>query len=268
MTEQIKELASSNKAEAEKRIKDIVEKVSSESHRIKELGNWPEWIDEKSLVERLPQSETIKAPGFDAGIACALDMIARRKQKLSAVLHAAYTPEAVAQVREEIKKLSPDSETCWWLFVCSFCAEADVGQEKFLQQLEDFAKLSGDSEKRKEIAMKEFEKMTNLFYFVPEFGDNVPFGTVAGCLQGAYIAGYPFAVNYNDNYGIYYIGTYHPSLGLENFNWSDEKDENGRAKSGPVHGSRQYIKCANKDELISALEIVKKKFANESMIAK
>ena len=32
-----------------------------------------------------------------------------------------------------------------------------------------------------------------------------------------------------ENYGIYFVGTYHDSLGLDGFSWSDEKDEKGRS---------------------------------------
>ena len=39
--------------------------------------------------------------GFDAGIACALDLIPRDRQKLAATLHCNYSKSAVMQVRKE-----------------------------------------------------------------------------------------------------------------------------------------------------------------------
>lgn len=191
-------------------------------------------------------------------------MIVREKQKLAAILHAAYTPEAVEQIRKEIKNLDPDSETCWWLAACNVCAEGGINQNQFLQQIDAFKELASDPQKRKEAAQKEFDKMTSAFHFVPELGDNVPYGTEDGCMQGAYVAGHSFAVNYAEKYGLYFLGTYHPSLGLDNFAWSDEKDEKGRPKSGPVFGSKQFVKCANMEELKRALEIVKPLFVEEA----
>src|SRR3989338_9656290 len=104
--------------------------------------------------------------------------------------------------------------------------------------------------------------MVSSFSLTSEFGADVPYGTEDGCMQGAYVAGHQFAVSYAPKYGVYFIGTYHPSLDLENFKWSGEKDEQGKPKSGPVFGSKQFVKCANKDELIRALAIIKPLFLN------
>ena len=264
MTENKPEFGLSQETQVAKRVERLLAKINAEALRVKELGGWPGWVEVGSLAERVPGSGDVNAPGFDAGIACALDLFVREKQKLAAILHGAYTPESVAQVREEIKNMDSDSETCWWLAACSICVEGGVGQSQFLKQIKSFEKLASDSQKRKEAAQKEFNKMTSTFHFLPEFGSAVPYGTEDGCMQGAYIAGYPFAVNYNEKYGLYFIGTYHPSLGLEKFPWSDEKDEKGRLKSGPVFGSKQFVKCASKEELQRVLDIVKPKFATEA----
>ena len=124
-----------------------------------------------------------------------------------------------------------------------------------MQQINDFKKLITNNEERLKQALLEFEKMTQSF----EVKDGVPFGTQDGCMQGAYIAGFPFGTQYAENYGIYFIGTFEDSLGLENFSWSDEKDDQGRAKSGPVFGSRQFVKCANREEFERAVAVVKSK---------
>src|SRR3989344_8019479 len=139
----------------------ILKKIKAESPRIKDLGNWPTWVREDSLIERVPKPSDTKAPGFDAGIACSLDLFPRERQGLSAILHGAYTPEAVAQIREEIINLIPGSETCWWLSACSICDARSVNQEQFLQQIEDFKLLALNPEKCKEKALKEFAKMVS-----------------------------------------------------------------------------------------------------------
>ncbi len=239
-------------------VASIIQQVEASALRVKQLGNWPAWVSEASLAQRIPKTGDANAPGFDAGIACALNLIQQEKQRLAATLHAAYTPEAVEQVRQELAALDPESETCWWLSACSICEEGGITQEKFLQQINTFKTLAADPEKRKEAAKKQFEKMAHSFSLSSEFGEDVPYGTEDGCIQAAYISGHPFGVHYTASYGIYFIGTYKESLGLENFSWSDETDESNRAKSGPVFGSRQFVKCANKEELKKALEMVKK----------
>lgn len=250
---------SPRESETTKEVSTIKETVTGESQRIKKLGEWPEWVDTFALVERIP-TEGGEASGFDAGIASALDLIPREKQKLAAVLHAAYTPEAVDQIREEMKDLDPDSETTWWAAACKVCLEGKMSQEQFLQQIKDFKKLSKDPEARKLAGQEAIDEMMSTFSTDSEFGEDVAYGTVDGCMQGAYIAGHEFAVMYAEKHGLYFIGTYEPSLGLEDFNWSDEKDEKNRPNSGPVHGSKQYVKCANTEEAKRALEIVKAKF--------
>lgn len=243
-------------------INKLATTVKENANRVKELGHWPAWVWEESLTARIPLNNDKPAPGFDAGIACSLNLIPQDKQKLAAVLHAAYTPEAVMQIREEAKEMNSDSETAWWLAASSICDEGGVNQEKFIKQIKDFTNLSKNPEQRKQSAETMLNEIKHSFYFDPELGENVPFGTKDGCIQAAYVAGYPFGVQFAENYGLYFIGTYEQSLGLENFAWSDDKDEQGRAKSGPVFGSKQFIKCANKEELKKALEIVKQQFAN------
>lgn len=229
--------------------------VEANAKRVAELGQWPEYIEPGSLLERVPKEGDTKAPGFDAGIACATDMIPRDKQELAARLHANYTKEAVMQVRKETTEKNPDSQTAWWLAASSVCKEGEIDGQQFLQQVEDFRTLSGDAEAREAAAEKMFDEMTRSF----TLRDDVPYGTEDGCIQGAYIAGYPYGTQYAENYGLYFIGTYEDSLGLEDFQWSEGKDEKGRAKSGPVFGSKQFVKCANEDEWRRAMEIVKAK---------
>jgi len=243
------------KEEEKFKVEAIRSTVAANVDRVAKLGEWPPYIEPGSLLERIPKEGDDKAPGFDAGIACATNLIPEDKQKLAAMLHANYSKESVFQIRSEATSKNPDSQTAWWFAACSVCKEGGIGQETFLKQIEDFKTLAAEPEEREEAAQKEFIAMTSSFTLKEE----VPYGEKDGCIQGAYIAGYPFGSEYSQNYGIYFIGTYEDSLGLEDFKWSDEKDDKGRAKSGPAFGSKQFVKCANEDEWRRAIEVVRAK---------
>jgi hypothetical protein len=222
--------------------------VAENAGRIAVLGNWPAYINpEESLAGRVPTA-TATASGFDAGIASALDLIPRTHQKLAACLHAAYTPAAVEQVRAEAgengQALEADSQSAWWLAACSVCTEGEITPEDFVQQLEDFKALARSPEKRLAAAQATYQAMSQAFWIA----DGVAFGTEDGAMQGAYVAGHDLAVVYDEKADLYFIGTFRESLGLEGFPWSDAVDEQGRARSGPVHGSRQFVKAASPEE--------------------
>lgn len=238
-------------------LEDIRSLAAAESERLAKLGEWPEYKlphAVESVAGRIPQVGETNAQGFDAGLACALDIIPREKQRLAAVLHGNYTAEAVEQVRQELKNLDADSETAWWLAASDLCTEGSTDEKKFRDQLEAFEDLAADPKSRLVTAKHEYEKIKGLFS-TDQYG--FPFGTEDGCIQGAYIAGYPAGAHYSKEYDLYFVGTYLPSLGLENFSWSEEKDESGRSKSGPMHGSKQFVKCANEAEFKKVLAIVK-----------
>jgi len=246
-------------------ISEIQDTVAKNAHRVASLGNWPPYIPAESLLSRIPGSGS-GGPGFDAGIACALDLIPRNKQQLSATLHAAYTPKVVERVRSESKYMDPDSQTIWWLAACSVCNEGAVDQEGFLRQLEDFRFLASNPEARVRAARDELEIMQSAFE-TETYG--FPHGTVDGCIHGAYLARHSFGTmstrefdvllcNVVRFYDLYFIGTYRASLGLEEFEWSDEVDSEGETLSGPVRGSRQFVKCKDLQEFLAAVEVVKR----------
>lgn len=243
----------------EQQITELRQTIEQNADRVAKLGEWPEYIQPGSLMERVPKMDDTNASGFDAGIACALNLIPADKQELSARLHANYSKASVEQVRKEAEAKDPESQTTWWLSACSVCEEGSVDAKKFLQQIERFKTLAADTSAREAAAEKTFTDMISSF----ELKDGVPFGTKDGCIQGAYIAGYPFGSLYSAEYGIYFIGTYEESLGLEDFAWSDQKDEHGREKSGPVFGSRQFVKCADEAEWKRAVEVVKAKLKHD-----
>lgn len=239
--------------------------LSMSSPRIAMLGEWPSWVDPAALVERLPGLEAgAEASGFDAGIACALGLIPPDKQRLSARLHAAYAPDAVGQIRSEIEHLDPESETAWWLAACSVCEEGKLTFDQFTQQLAAFELLRADAVARREAAAKALAAMQSDFELD---ADGTAFAIRDGGMQGAYIAGREFAGAYNDQLDLFFIGTFHPTLGLESFDWrclpdpeaADLQDRLGR--SGPVHGSRQYVKCVDRSEYDAAMRVVRAHFA-------
>ncbi|MFN7113715.1 MAG: hypothetical protein ACK4PK_05080 [Alphaproteobacteria bacterium] len=232
------------------------------SAEIAALGHWPPQIDRTaSLAARIPEPQGTAA-GFDAGIACALGLIPAAAAPLCATLHAAYTPAAVAAVRSAITQdetgswriRDADSPACWWLAACSLCTEGDtVTAEDLRLQMASFGTLQEDAQLRRRAAEKTLNEMCRAF----DAERGYAFGDKDGCMQGAYIAGHDVAVMRAAHHGVYFIGTFHASLGLENFDWGTETDEKGRAKSGPVHGSQQFVKCADESELARAIKAVR-----------
>ena len=311
-------------------VEAIAELVRRSAPRVARLGGWPSYIDAASLTDRVPTGGRELAPGFDAGIACALGLIPAERQTLAARLHAAYTPAAVAQVRREAAAGFPaEADTTWWLAACSVCREGQIDADGFRQQLEEFAALAVDPAARRRAAEAEFDAMTGRYWIV----DGVAYGVADGCQQGAYIDGHAFAamgpaptadpdageatryfvlshasrdggVHHepapgqllslrgaeaerelrgggdiwaleregsrrlvtNDS-GLHFIGTYEETLGLEEFTWGEgvpageAVDEHGRERSGPVHGSRQFVKCATRAEYERAVALVKARVA-------
>lgn len=217
--------------------------VKLNASRIAELGHWPSYINADSLTERVPSYEQCSS-GFDAGIACALDLIPRDRQALSAGLHAASAPRLVEQVRREAKTLDPDSETVWWLAACSICEEGEINQTQFIEQIASFNAIAGDRSARVTAAVSALAEMLRSFE-IDELG--IPFAVADGGMQGAYIAGHPISAMYAEKHELYFIGTMEETLGLEDFEWSDPE------RSGPVHGSRQFVKCADHAEYVRAV---------------
>ena len=192
------------------------------------------------------------AAGFDAGIACALDLIPRDAQRLAARLHAAYTPEAVAQVCAEAGEMEPQAPTSWWLAACSVCREGEADAATFISQIAEFEALAADASARHDAALREHAAMLGRFELR---GDGLPVAHEDGGMQGAYLAGHQVAAMWAQALGLWFVGTFAPTLGLKDFPWAepadpDAEDADARmGRSGPVHGSRQFVKCADRDEL-------------------
>lgn len=234
---------------------ELRSRIEANAAALAELGEWPQWIPPQSILERVP-TEDDHATGFDAGIACTLGLIPADKQKLAARLHAAYTPEAVAQVRTEIEALDADSETCWWLAGCACCTEGRVDVDTFRGQIARFEELVAYPQLRLAAAKECLDEMLTSYEIHPELA--VAFGAVDGCMQGSYLGGHDLATMLvpaedEEDDELYFIGTFLPSLGLEEFEWSSLVDDKGRPRSGPVHGSRQFVKCATYFEFARAV---------------
>ena len=228
-----------------KRHRDILRTVERGYPALKEKGKWPDYITPTTLTGRVPTPTEPGYGGFDAGIACSLGLIPEHKQTLAATLHAAYTPQAIQQIRDERQELDPDSETAWWAAACWVCQEGKVDWEDFNRQIQWFQDLASDSDKRLDAAVSELAEMTESFELV----DGVPFSRRDGGIIGAYIQGHDFGVAYAEDYGIYFVSTYHQSLGLpSDFEWENDVTET-MSQSGPVHGSLQYVKAASESEL-------------------
>ncbi|MFH1404597.1 MAG: hypothetical protein ABIH21_00675 [Patescibacteria group bacterium] len=202
-------------------VADIRGTVEENMSRVAQQGNWPSYINAKdSLLGRIPEVGQATAPGFDAGIACAMDIIPRDKQGLASVLHAAYTEAAVEQVRSETSGDSwdPDSESIWWLAMCSICQEDGVDNTSLIEQVESAKVLATDPESRIAAAKDMLERMKGDFTVI---ADGTPFVTRDGGMQGAYLQGHDFAVQWAEAYGIFFVGTFRESLGIpEDFEWS------------------------------------------------
>jgi hypothetical protein len=258
-------------------LRDIVFK---NTERIAASGQWPAWIDRTAALAARVPAGGVRAAGFDAGIACALGLMPCAAETLSATLHAAYTPAAITAVRGATEEAAvrgalegdavrgaiekdgarglrikdAESAACWWLAACSLCAEGDVvDEDTFRAQIAAFAALQENPAARRAAAEDTLDRMCRSF----DTARGYAFGDKDGCMQGAYIAGHDVAVMHAAHHGVYFIGTFHASLGLEHFNWSTAVDEKGRAKSGPVHGSRQFVKCADESELARAIKAVR-----------
>ncbi len=225
----------------------------ADMERVMTLGNWPDLARAravKSLAGRIPTAGGTAA-GFDAGVACCLKLIPRDREQLAATLHANYTREAVEQVQREAMAPDADSATTWWLAACSVCVESTtVDEEAFAAQVRCFESLADDRFARLEAAMAQYAEMCRGFEII----DGIPHATRDGGMQGAYIAGHPLAVHWAERWGVYFIGTYLPSLGLEDFTFGNAVDGEGRPMSGLL--SPNFAKCT-KEELPAVLAVAR-----------
>lgn len=235
----------------------VVVMVQTMAKRVSEsCPDWPDWANPEDVLQRIPGVDKL-GPGLDSFLACCLWLVPEEAWSLSAGLHVHWNQARVSLIRAAIaENLPPDHPAVWWAAMCSICQEGEVDQAYFLQQIAHAHLLRTNAEARRKAADEELVRMRALFSMDGPY----PLGTKDGCLQGMYVSGYDWGVHdARDIYGLFFIGTCQPSLGLEAFQWGTEKDDQGRDKSGPVFGSPQFVKCANEEELAAAVEIVEAK---------
>jgi hypothetical protein len=243
-----------------KAITAIVERVRENALRVADLGHWTSKVRAKAvetLLARIPQNGA-RASGFDAGIACALDLIPRDRQQLSAMLHANYTADAIMQVRQEAVRLEADSQTCWWLAACSelTCDQGEVTPVRFLQQVKNFSMIAQDQAFRKVIAEQTFSDQEHKYRVI----DGVPFVVRDGGMQAAYLHGFNWGVEYGEAYSLFFVSTALNSLGVfeREFPFSSRRDERGRAMSGKLsNDTLQRCKCSSIEELAAVVRMVR-----------
>lgn len=232
-----------------------------------ELGGWADRADKVAVVDRLATIDvdgtvTAGAGGFDAGVAVAAGLIPTEAALVAARLHANYDAATLTQVADETVVWDPGSATTWWLAACSVCDEARSTPETFAAQVATFQVLAADPAARLAAAQATFADMCAAY--TPRIDDDgTPSRTVAevlrdGGAQGAYIAGFDVTVRWAENYGLFFVGTWRPTLGvnLDTFNWEDPDRDGHRGRSGPVGGSAAYVKAASPAELTRILDSI------------
>ena len=207
------------------------------------------------MLDRVPNTPGEEFSGLDAGVAAGLGIVPEDKQDLIRSLHAFYTPDAVDQVRQELAAgLTADQETTWWLAMCSECIEGQVDARQFVSQLAGALEIRDNPELRVQRAQEEIEMMTASLDRV-EAG--VGYGTVDGCIQGAYLNNCDIGVSDMRDIGApIFVGTFRGSeVNLDTFSWGTTRDDRGRAMSGQIApGFYKVADEAERDRLVKELK--------------
>jgi hypothetical protein len=82
----------------------------------------------------------------------------------------------------------------------------------------------------------------------------VPYALSVGGANEALAAGHNYVIVIVD--GAFFIRTNKLSLGLENFKFNDEIDDNGQLLYGPVNGDQSHVRVSSFSELEFALLVV------------
>lgn len=229
------------------------DKVIRNAGRVAErYEHWPSYAPPEDALHRVPEANGV-APGFDAFIAACLGLVPEIAWRLISMCHGAWSPEAVELLRETVKGYcDPDNHGTWWAAMSAVCQEGNVDLQTFLFQIGQATAIANSDALRHQVADFEFRKMKSTY----DLKRGYPRGTEDGCIQGAYIKGHDFGVHEDTERKMFFIGTFHPSLGIpSDFDWSSEVDETGKPKSGIIHPN--FIKCANEDELTRVIDAIK-----------
>jgi len=215
-------------------INEMISRTLKNSAQIARMGKWPEIFEADSIASGIPTNGTRRF-GFNAVIACALELIPQDRWWLPALVYHGWLSEEVHQIRREAREMQPNAETTWYLAAESLRREGGVDTATFLEQVAQFSSLAKTPEDRAAAARDEFRRRGTLFS-IDRYG--FPFGTAQGCVDAAYIHGHRLATCFVEESQTYYISTYMPRL-LDSYN-------------------RRHMSCSNEEEFIQkAREVAK-----------
>lgn len=229
---------------------DFVRMAIENIPRLAAIGVWPPRFDrKKSLLVPIPEENGF-ADGINPGLACALNVIPEPMQLLSAMLHGGFTPDAVHHFRQEQAWLTYVNGATWYLAVRGIPKQTPkVSFSEFKIQLEALKALGSDKRGLVKLAQEELERMRKSFLVM---ADGIPFATSKTSLQNAYLLGYDWGVWSNPEAPLYFLETFQPSLGLDDFPPSKPGTQR-RAKSGLVGTSKQLAKMLTFEDLGRAI---------------
>jgi hypothetical protein len=213
---------------------------------------------------RIPLEIETPAPGFDAAIGCLLGFVPEEHIVDIMRFHTGqYDQDLINKMKTEVDlllsgELPENIDSCstfWWLAMSSLCKDGYTTTETFYNQYHTASMLSASLEMRYDAAHHCATQLTNSFQIDEK--TSLPFGTIDGCLQASYLAGYEVATMYAEKYDLYFLGTYVPGKFdriIKLFQFSEAKDDSGKTKSGVINST--FLKFENYTEMQSAIALL------------
>lgn len=262
--------------------------IEDNTAAVRKAGEWPEAVSDSVLTASVPQAPRKPAQGFGPAVAAALKLVPKSQQGLLAAFDQRLSLDVLHQIQQEtrplknleqvllrrskrgavnlgqlsaddpelkrvVEQFDPNCASAWLLAALSLRAHEPVNQRRFMEQVREYINLASDPEARREAAMREYFLMTGSYGREKSVGGGlVPVGHRAGCMEGAFIDSFPFAVQYSPREEAFYLRTPYASLGLEQYNWKEQG-------SGPVNSSPRHVRCATFATLQEVLPLVMKK---------
>lgn len=236
--------------------------AATKLRRLTELGGWTKKDVERTqrLLKGMMQDEQYVDARMFLLFACCLDLIPSDRQKVAATLWTDRCPRAVLeQIQHEMTSgpdggLDPSSDTCWWLAARRFSNGLPRHIVLFHQHLESFPGWMADEGERLISARQALGELRT-FRVV----NGVAFVDDAPQCENPYFFGHRFMVGFEPDLNVFTLATYHDSLGLEAFSFSEECADDGERLSGLVDGSPQYARLHSFEELADAIKVVRGK---------
>ena len=184
--------------------------------KMRESSNCPESIWIYLIIHiHLASKESFR---FSYNIACFLDLIPYKNRKTLHKNLFDYNESDITKIREESKIMSVDMETTRWLAVNSIKNSWSVNQKNFLWQIEEFKSVINNDEQIQKLAYDQLEKIKSGYKISTHW---FPFCEDIWGILWVYISWYSYCVRYDYIYKCYEIHTYHQTLWLDNYDWSD-----------------------------------------------